>query len=82
MPDGMFGDLTATTPVRATGRNIDIWMQAGPRARLAPAAERNQMTWHGHPVNERARPKAADRQFRVAARRRRAARRASWPTRC
>ncbi|GMG89480.1 hypothetical protein SGO26_05710 [Cupriavidus metallidurans] len=53
IPDGMFGDLTATTPVRATGRNIDIWMQAGPKARDWRRLQNEiQMTWHGHPVNE------------------------------
>jgi hypothetical protein len=41
IPDGMFGDLTATTPVRATGRNIDIWMQAG-RERATGAACRTK----------------------------------------
>lgn len=47
-----FGELTATTPVRATGRNIDIWMQAGPRARDWRRFQNEiQMTWHDHPVN-------------------------------
>jgi len=53
VPDGTFGDLTATTPVRATGRNIDIWMQAGPQARDWRRFQNEiQMTWHAHPVNE------------------------------
>ncbi|KAI3590186.1 Regulatory protein, RpfE type [Cupriavidus sp. U2] len=53
VPDGIFGELTATTPVRATGRNIDIWMQAGPRAREWRRLQNEiQMTWHGHPVND------------------------------
>lgn len=48
-----FGELEATTPVRATGRNIDIWMQAGPRARDWRRLQNEiQMTWHGHLVNE------------------------------
>jgi len=53
VPDGTFGELVATTPVRATGRNIDIWMQAGPRARDWRRVQNEiQMTWHAHPVNE------------------------------
>ncbi len=53
VPADTFGDLVATTPVRATGRNIDIWMQAGPRARDWRRLQNEiQMTWHDHPVNE------------------------------
>lgn len=53
VPEGVFGELVATTPVRATGRNIDIWMQAGPRARDWRRFQNEiQMTWHNHPVNE------------------------------
>jgi hypothetical protein len=52
VPEGVFGDLVATTPVRATGRNIDIWMQAGARAREWRRLQNEiQMTWHDHPVN-------------------------------
>ncbi|MDT6962997.1 hypothetical protein QTN24_15980 [Cupriavidus sp. SZY C1] len=52
VPADVFGDLEATTPVRATGRNIDIWMQAGPRARDWRRLQNEiQMTWHAHPVN-------------------------------
>lgn len=53
VPDDTFGELIATTPVRATGRNIDIWMQTGPRARDWRRLQNEiQMTWHGHPVND------------------------------
>lgn len=53
VPEATFGELLATTPVRATGRNIDIWMQAGPRARDWRRFQNEiQMTWHSHPVNE------------------------------
>ena len=53
VPEDTFGELQATTPVRATGRNIDIWMQAGPRARDWRRLQNEiQMTWHGHPVND------------------------------
>lgn len=53
VPADVFGALEATTPVRATGRNIDIWMQAGPRARDWRRLQNEiQMTWHSHPVNE------------------------------
>ncbi|MWL86794.1 hypothetical protein [Cupriavidus sp. SW-Y-13] len=53
VPENTFGELLATTPVRATGRNIDIWMQAGARARDWRRFQNEiQMTWHGHPVNE------------------------------
>ncbi len=53
LPADTFGELLATTPVRATGRNIDIWMQAGPRARDWRRLQNEiQMTWHSHPVNE------------------------------
>ncbi|SDD23413.1 hypothetical protein SAMN05216345_10773 [Cupriavidus sp. YR651] len=53
VPEATFGDLDATTPVRATGRNIDIWMQAGARARDWRRLQNEiQMTWHDHPVNQ------------------------------
>jgi len=48
-----FGELESTTPVRATGRNIDIWLQAGARARDWRRLQNEiQMTWHDHPVNQ------------------------------
>ncbi|MFP3752710.1 MULTISPECIES: hypothetical protein [Cupriavidus] len=51
--DDVFGELEATTPVRATGRNIDIWLQAGARARDWRRLQNEiQMTWHDHPVNQ------------------------------
>lgn len=51
--DDVFGKLEATTPVRATGRNIDIWLQAGARARDWRRLQNEiQMTWHDHPVNQ------------------------------
>lgn len=53
VPDDVFGELEATTPVRATGRNIDIWLQAGARARDWRRLQNEiQMTWHDHPVNQ------------------------------
>ncbi|MGO4302641.1 hypothetical protein [Cupriavidus sp. RAF12] len=53
VPEATFGDLDATTPVRATGRNIDIWMQAGARVRDWRRLQNEiQMTWHDHPVNQ------------------------------
>lgn len=52
VPADIFGDLVATTPVRATGRNIDIWMQSGAQARNWRRLQNEiQMTWHDHPVN-------------------------------
>lgn len=51
--DDAFGELETTTPVRATGRNIDIWLQAGARARDWRRLQNEiQMTWHDHPVNQ------------------------------
>lgn len=53
LPEAMFGELEATTPLRAAGRNIDIWLQAGTRARDWRRLQNEiQMTWHDHPVNE------------------------------
>lgn len=53
LPEAAFGPLAATSPLRATGRNIDIWLQAGERARDWRRFQNEiQMTWHGHPVNE------------------------------
>ncbi|WP_354678197.1 hypothetical protein [Cupriavidus plantarum] len=53
LPEATFGELEATTPLRAAGRNIDIWLQAGARARDWRRLQNEiQMTWHDHPVNE------------------------------
>lgn len=53
LPEATFGPLEATTPLRATGRNIDIWMQAGERARDWRRFQNEiQMTWFDHPVNQ------------------------------
>ena len=53
LPEATFGPLEATTPLRATGRNIDIWLQAGARARDWRRLQNEiQMTWHDHPVNQ------------------------------
>jgi hypothetical protein len=53
LPEAVFGPLEATPPLRATGRNIDVWMQAGARARDWRRFQNEiQMTWHDHPVNQ------------------------------
>jgi len=53
LPESAFGPLDATTPLRATGRNIDIWMQEGERARDWRRVQNEiQMTWFDHPVNQ------------------------------
>lgn len=53
LPEAVFGPLDATTPLRATGRNIDIWLQAGERARDWRRVQNEiQMTWFDHPVNQ------------------------------
>ncbi|WP_454720716.1 MULTISPECIES: hypothetical protein [Cupriavidus] len=53
LPEAAFGPLEATSPLRATGRNIDMWMQAGERARDWRRIQNEiQMTWHDHPVNQ------------------------------
>jgi hypothetical protein len=53
LPEATFGELEATTPLRAAGRNIDIWLQAGARARDWRRLQNEiQMTWHDHPVND------------------------------
>ncbi|WER47712.1 hypothetical protein CupriaWKF_10575 [Cupriavidus sp. WKF15] len=53
LPEAVFGPLDATTPVRATGRNIDIWLQDGARARDWRRLQNEiQMTWFDHPVNQ------------------------------
>lgn len=53
LPEAVFGPLDATTPLRATGRNIDIWLQAGERARDWRRLQNEiQMTWFDHPVNQ------------------------------
>lgn len=52
LPEAVFGPLDATPPLRVTGRNIDIWMQEGPRARDWRRVQNEiQMTWYDHPVN-------------------------------
>jgi len=53
LPEATFGPLEATTPLRATGRNIDIWLQDGARARDWRRFQNEiQMTWYDHPVNQ------------------------------
>ncbi|SOY44073.1 conserved hypothetical protein [Cupriavidus taiwanensis] len=53
LPEAVFGPLEATTPLRAAGRNIDIWMQAGARARDWRRLQNEiQMTWFDHRVNQ------------------------------
>ncbi|WP_373379769.1 hypothetical protein [Cupriavidus nantongensis] len=53
LPEAVFGPLEATTPLRAAGRNIDIWMQAGERARDWRRLQNEiQMTWFDHRVNQ------------------------------
>ena len=53
LPEAVFGPLDATTPLRATGRNIDIWLQDGARARDWRRLQNEiQMTWFDHPVNQ------------------------------
>ncbi|WP_420992595.1 hypothetical protein ACKI2N_007185 [Cupriavidus sp. 30B13] len=53
LPEAAFGPLAATSPLRAAGRNIDMWMQAGERARDWRRVQNEiQMTWHDHPVNQ------------------------------
>jgi hypothetical protein len=53
LPEAVFGPLDATTPLRATGRNIDIWLQEGERARDWRRLQNEiQMTWFDHPVNQ------------------------------
>ncbi|UIF87176.1 hypothetical protein [Cupriavidus sp. UYPR2.512] len=53
LPEAAFGPLEATTPLRAAGRNIDIWMQAGARARDWRRLQNEiQMTWYDHRVNQ------------------------------
>jgi len=53
LPEAAFGALDATTPLRATGRNIDIWLQDGERARDWRRFQNEiQMTWYDHPVNQ------------------------------
>ena len=47
-----FGMLEAATPARAVGRNIDLWMQSGERARDWRRFQNEvQMIWFDHPVN-------------------------------
>lgn len=53
IPQAVFGPLVAASPLRATGRNIDVWMQAGERARDWRRIQNEiQMTWYDHPVNQ------------------------------
>ncbi|MGY8525111.1 hypothetical protein [Paracidovorax citrulli] len=53
LPESAFGPLDATPPLRAAGRNIDIWMQRGERERDWRRLQNEiQMTWHDHPVNQ------------------------------
>lgn len=53
LPEGVFGPLDATPPLRAAGRNIDVWMQSGPRERDWRRLQNEiQMTWFDHPVNQ------------------------------
>ncbi|MBY4898721.1 hypothetical protein [Cupriavidus sp. AU9028] len=53
LPEAVFGPLDATPPLRAAGRNIDIWMQRGERERDWRRLQNEiQMTWHDHPVNQ------------------------------
>ncbi|WP_009521173.1 hypothetical protein [Imbroritus primus] len=48
-----FGSLKAAAPARAIGRNIDLWMQAGERARDWRRFQNEvQMIWFDHPVNQ------------------------------
>ncbi|MCS6763164.1 MAG: regulator [Candidatus Protistobacter heckmanni] len=45
--------LGTASPLRAVGRNIDIWMPSGPSARLWRKFQNEvQMLWHEHPVNQ------------------------------
>lgn len=53
LPEAVFGPLDATPPLRAAGRNIDVWMQSGPRERDWRRLQNEiQMTWFDHPVNQ------------------------------
>ncbi len=53
IPEAVFGPLVAASPLRATGRNIDVWMQSGVRARDWRRIQNEiQMTWYDHPVNQ------------------------------
>lgn len=53
VPDTVFGPLDASAPLRAAGRNIDVWMQSGPRERDWRRLQNEiQMTWFDHPVNQ------------------------------
>jgi hypothetical protein len=48
-----FGALNAATPARTIGRNIDLWMQSGERARDWRRFQNEvQMIWFDHPVNQ------------------------------
>jgi hypothetical protein len=52
LPATVFGPLDAAPPQRAVGRNIDVWMQSGERARAWRRLQNEmQMMWHDHPVN-------------------------------
>ncbi|TWG82097.1 hypothetical protein L602_003900000240 [Cupriavidus gilardii J11] len=53
VPDSVFGPLDASAPLRAAGRNIDVWMQSGARERDWRRLQNEiQMTWFDHPVNQ------------------------------
>ncbi len=52
-----FGMLTGASPLRASGRNIEIWLPheagSGKRSRAWMKVQNEvQMAWHEHPVNE------------------------------
>lgn len=53
LADQPFGELAAAPPVRAVGRNIELWMQRGERAREWRRFQNEvQMLWFDHPVNQ------------------------------
>lgn len=56
-PGDPLGTLVGSSPLRATGRNIEIWLPyepAPPRRSRAWMKLQNeiQMAWHAHPINE------------------------------
>jgi hypothetical protein len=53
----MFGSLAGASPLRASGRSIEIWLphdtRTGKRSRVWMKLQNEiQMAWFGHPVNE------------------------------
>lgn len=51
--DENLGQLQTHSPLCAVGRNIDIWMPKGERARFWRKLQNEiQMIWHDHPVNQ------------------------------